>query len=250
MTHPVFGVVFDWGGTLSLPREADRVAMWRRAAEVLDPDRTDDLVRLFCEQEAGFWRRVSASSGSGTLYQLAREVLATAGIRVAQPVLDDALEHYMRGWDVLVEHYSDAASSLARLRERGMRIGMLSNTHWPRAQHERFLRRDGLLHLIEVAVYSSECRWTKPDPHIFRHAAARLGAPRAEEVVYVGDRPIDDIEGAQRAGMRAVLMGDAISETVVPDAAAATLEEVADIVIAWADCESTPLRSSAAAERT
>jgi putative hydrolase of the HAD superfamily len=238
MSRSVTGVIFDWGGTLSLPRAADRPAMWRRAASVICPTRADELARRLCDQEAVFWRRVTATTGSGRLADLVDDVLAEAGIEAEPALVERAIDNYLIGWDSLVEHRSDMRSALERLRRHGLRIGMLSNTHWPRKQHERFLRRDGLLALIDAAVYSSECPWTKPDPRIFRHAAAELGASAPEDVVYVGDRPVDDIEGARRAGMRAILIGDE-TDAVVPDAVVATLDEAADVVLAWANRRAT-----------
>ena len=38
------------------------------------------------------------------------------------------------------------------LRARGLRTGLLSNTHWPRHVHEEWLERDGLLHLLDARV--------------------------------------------------------------------------------------------------
>lgn len=48
----------------------------------------------------------------------------------------------------------------------------------------------------------------KPDPRIFQHALAELGA-RADETVFVGDNPTVDIEGAQAVGMHAIWKRDA-----------------------------------------
>ncbi len=43
----------------------------------------------------------------------------------------------------------------------------------------------------------------KPDAEIFRRAAARLGVA-CQNCIYVGDHPVNDIQGALGAGMRAV----------------------------------------------
>ncbi len=61
----------------------------------------------------------------------------------------------------------------AGLRERGIRIGVLSNTLWPRAVHEEIFARDDVLALIDGAVYTSEVPWTKPHPEAFLAALAR-----------------------------------------------------------------------------
>ncbi|RMG86737.1 MAG: HAD family hydrolase, partial [Candidatus Dadabacteria bacterium] len=45
----------------------------------------------------------------------------------------------------------------------------------------------------------------KPDPEIFHGAARRLGLP-PERILHVGDLVREDLLGAQRAGLRAVLV--------------------------------------------
>ena len=91
-----------------------------------------------------------------------------------------------------------------RLRADGRRIGVLSNTIWPRAWHVGFFERDGIYDLIDGDVYTSEIPWTKPSPHAFRAAMDAVGVVDPARCVYVGDRLFDDIWGAHQAGMRAV----------------------------------------------
>ncbi len=94
----------------------------------------------------------------------------------------------------------------AGLRERGLRIGVLSNTMWPREHHERIFARDEVLTLIDGAAYSCELPVTKPHPDAFRAALAAVGVDDPARAVFVGDRPFDDISGAKAVGMRAVLV--------------------------------------------
>ena len=88
----------------------------------------------------------------------------------------------------------------AALRERGIRIGVLSNTLWPRDHHERIFERDEVLALIDGAVYTSEIAWTKPHAEAFRAALAAVGVADPAEAVFVGDRLFDDIHGAKSVG--------------------------------------------------
>ena len=89
---------------------------------------------------------------------------------------------------------------------------MLSNTIWPRARHEAIFRRDGVLELIDGAVYSSEIEWTKPHAGAFLAALAAVGGSDPAAAVFVGDRLFDDIHGAKSAGMRAIL----VPHSVIP----------------------------------
>ncbi len=102
--------------------------------------------------------------------------------------------------------------------------------------------RDGVLDLIDGAVYTSEIAHAKPHREAFRR---RAGAPSASSdpaaCVYVGDRPYEDVHGAQRAGMRAVLVPHSdipadqqVPVDVVPDAVVHRLVDVLDVVDGWA----------------
>ena len=92
-----------------------------------------------------------------------------------------------------------------RLRGAGLRVGVLSNTIWPRAWHVGFFERDGVYDLIDGDVYTSEIPWTKPSPAGVRGPRwTRSASTDPARCVYVGDRLFDDVWGAQQAGMRAV----------------------------------------------
>jgi putative hydrolase of the HAD superfamily len=96
--------------------------------------------------------------------------------------------------------YDDVAPTLEKLRARGLRLGVISN--WD----ERLRPLLGALKLerfFEVVVVSREFGHHKPAPAIFQHALEELGLP-GEAVLHVGDSIKEDIEGAERAGLRAV----------------------------------------------
>ncbi len=98
------------------------------------------------------------------------------------------------------ELYADALPTLADLRARGLRLGLLSNT-------ARDLEQFVAHHSLDVdAVLTSRVHGkTKPHAAIFKHMLDQLDVA-ADEAVMVGDSPEDDIEGAVAVGMRAVLI--------------------------------------------
>ncbi len=113
---------------------------------------------------------------------------------------------------------------------------MLSNTHWPRTFHERFLERDGLAQLIDARLYTSEMEYQKPHRSAFVAALDALGVDDPGRAVFVGDRPWDDISGAQAAGMRTVLRPNpAIVDTtpVEPDAVIERLPDLLPLIQSW-----------------
>ncbi len=96
--------------------------------------------------------------------------------------------------------YPDAVATLQALRERGLRLVVLSN--WDFSLHE-MLANTGLDALVDGAVSSAEHGIAKPDPAIFAHALALAGVG-AEEAWHVGDSPDADVVGAQAAGVKPV----------------------------------------------
>ena len=89
---------------------------------------------------------------------------------------------------------------LTALRDRGLRLGILSSTPWPAAWHEEWLRRDGVLDLFDACVWSSDL----PSPSRTPRRSGPRSTPSASRdptrAVYVGDRPYDDVSGAKASG--------------------------------------------------
>ncbi len=54
-------------------------------------------------------------------------------------------------------------------------------------------------------VVSEENGWRKPSSHIFQEALKKLQVT-ADEAVYIGDSPIEDIKGAKEAGLKTVFV--------------------------------------------
>ncbi|MEJ5170299.1 MAG: HAD-IA family hydrolase, partial [Fimbriimonadales bacterium] len=63
----------------------------------------------------------------------------------------------------------------------------------------------GLRGYFDCVLASLEVGVEKPDPGIFR-AAERLLGLAPDQIVHIGDHPIDDYEGALRAGWHALLL--------------------------------------------
>ena len=112
--------------------------------------------------ETEHWRLCETSHRSATL----DAVFARAGVTPSAGFLAS----YFSAWDPHTQTDPDVPPLLRELRRRGVKVGVLSNTMWPRAAHERIFGRDGVLELIDGAVYTSEIPWVKPHPEAFRAA--------------------------------------------------------------------------------
>ena len=235
----VEAVIFDWGGTLTPWHSVDLQALWFEYARVYEPSRATDLAVALLGAESALWDRQRASAGADGTGSL-DHVFAAAGVDVASPSHHPALAAYLRAWEPHTFADPDAHEVLTVLRDRGIKVGVLSNTLWPRAHHEAVFARDRLLELIDGAVYTSETPWGKPHADAFRAALAAVGDPPPSRAVFVGDRVWDDIHGAQQVGMRAVLVPHSVLPAeqlvpveVTPDAVVHRLADVAEVVRRW-----------------
>jgi putative hydrolase of the HAD superfamily len=233
-------VIFDWGGTLSIFMDIEMDDMWRLAAKHLaagDPDREDEVRARLVAVEAAAWARIPVDQRSFTLAELLSEASRVLQLDVIDAVLAEAGQGHLDAWTPHIHHDPDARDVLSRLKERGLKVGLLSNTHWPRAFHEHFLDRDGLSPFIDARLYTSELPYSKPHASAFRAALDALGVDDPASAVFVGDRPYDDIYGAQQAGMRGVLKGNCFvpSYDVAPAASIDALPELLAVLDRWSD---------------
>ncbi|HEV8601853.1 MAG TPA: HAD family hydrolase [Gaiellaceae bacterium] len=125
---------------------------------------------------------------------------------------------------------ADALETLAELRRRGHRLGLISvcSQDVPEVWDETPLAGS-----LDETVFSCEVGISKPDPRIYEIACERLDVEPAE-CLFVGDGANDELPGAERAGMTAVQLR-VPGETLTPDgeawegASIESLEEVLEL---------------------
>lgn len=96
--------------------------------------------------------------------------------------------------------YSDAHSTLATLRQKGYKLGIIANQKLGTAER---LKAWGLRQYFDVIAASAEIGYAKPDKKIFEKAFELAGCT-AEESVMIGDRLDHDIIPANALGMKTV----------------------------------------------
>jgi len=236
---PVEAVVFDWGGTLTPWHDIDLVAQWYAYAQVYDPVHGAELAQRLFDAEESFWQRQRETAGQAGTGHL-DGVFEAAGIDLASWQHRDALDAYLDAWEPHTHTHAEVVPLFEALRADGVKVGVLSNTMWPREFHEQVFVRDGVLHLLDGAVYTSETPVGKPHADAFALALQAVGVTDASRVVFVGDRPWDDVHGAQAVGMRAVWVPHSaipehqqVAVDVVPDAVVHSIGDVLDVVRAW-----------------
>jgi putative hydrolase of the HAD superfamily len=240
MTSGVQAVIFDWGGTLTPWHTIDPLEGWLAAVG------DEDLAKRLQDAEREVWLYSVEQHRSATL----DEVFRRAGIAATESMLTA----FHDWWEPHTYTDPDVEPLFTGLHERGIRIGVLSNTIWPRSQHERIFERDEVLALIHGSVYTSEIPWTKPHPEAFRAAMRAVGVTEPGSTVFVGDRLFDDIHGAKEAGMRTVFVphsdippdqlaaveGTVDIAAIEPDAVISRLLDLLPIIDRWRETAAAP----------
>ncbi len=213
MSAPLRAVTFDATGTLfHAPRLGEIYSeVLGRHGLAVSPPEARRLVRevwqeLSIAHPLGGDRFAAHSDGARGWWRRFVERLADR-IRFAGSSLPSApfaaAELYSRfgsasAWEI----YAEVPATLARLRERGLTLGVVSN--WDdRLPH--LLRELGLAPWFETIVHSAAVGREKPDAAIFQAALDRL-AVAAPETLHVGDGVHEDFEGADAAGLHALLL--------------------------------------------
>ena len=134
-----------------------------------------------------------------------REFLPRVGIAVpdTDAAQDELFESYLSEYRAAWRPFPDAIPLLRSLRGEGIRIGVLTNGSGEQQRDK--LAVTGLLPLIDAVCVSEEIGVPKPDPRAFDALAEAMGAPPSD-IVFIGDSPHYDVEGARAAGMRAGLV--------------------------------------------
>jgi putative hydrolase of the HAD superfamily len=98
--------------------------------------------------------------------------------------------------------FPETASTLAQLKAQGVELGIISNFD---SRLFSVMRGLGIEQAFDTVTISSLAQAAKPAPKIFRLALDKH-AVDPEEALHVGDSLRDDVEGAEKAGLHAVLL--------------------------------------------
>ncbi len=134
-------------------------------------------------------------------FDLVKQVFAGRMPESVFPGYFEELYEYFRSADAWLL-YPDVLPTLERLRSMGFRMGLISNFD---SRLREIVANLGIAPFIEQITTAWSAKAAKPDPKIFLKAAAEMGIDPSR-ATHVGDSVQEDIEGAQSAGMNAILI--------------------------------------------
>jgi HAD superfamily hydrolase (TIGR01662 family) len=98
--------------------------------------------------------------------------------------------------------YPDVPDTLRQLHEAGYRLGVVSN--WE-SRLQKLCASHGIDCYFDFWVVSEIEGYSKPHPQLYRRAL-ELADARPDEVLHVGDKLREDVEGAAQVGIKTVLL--------------------------------------------
>ncbi|MCL1978273.1 MAG: HAD family hydrolase [Candidatus Bathyarchaeota archaeon] len=205
----VKAVIFDYIGTIvnciGYSMDASKMKLYTSLVEEGFRVTVDDFLEAYSRAHEkyrviryGEWREVTNAVWVA-------EALNEVGYKVDP---DDA--HIKVALNVFFKDFIDSLRlrvGAVKLFEQAIshgKVGLLSNfTYAPVVYFS--LNKLGVSKYFDTVVVSEENGWRKPSPHIFRDVLERLQVS-ADEAVYIGDSPHEDIKGAKDAGLRTVFV--------------------------------------------
>ena len=195
-------VLFDWGDTLM---------RWAFDVELLAAGHVAGLRAIGQEPNAEVTARFRDAYlpkffAEGVVEEVeypaeVRALLAEFGIEPDDGELLRFLEAEHAAWAPARQLASTTHALLDALRDRGLKLGLVSNAIDPPELLHRDIAELGVTERLDVALFSSEVGRRKPDPLIFERALDALGVAPANALM-VGDRVAIDIAGARALGMK------------------------------------------------
>lgn len=188
-------IFFDFDDTLGVRDTAFRQGLERLVRYYCPHLPEEEILR---RREEMFYHNRTGYGTPMAYIRLVSHFLTKWGLE-AEP--ETALRRLCDGFAADYPLHADVLPTLIRLREMGYKLGLITNGNsYPQ---NRKLDCSGLRPYLDLTVICGDEEVQKPDPLIFRRAAARLGVP-VECCLFVGDHPRHDMQAALDAGMQAV----------------------------------------------
>lgn len=163
----------------------------------------DAFYALFHEILVDSWTEAKKTWAGVNFAKVVAKTLETAKLDMAQIEMEDILRAY--DWQPVpgIRPYDDTHDVLTHLKQNSYKIGLITNSMQPMWMRDIELEAYGLMSYLDTRLTSGDTGYMKPHPYIYLLALKQLNI-RPHEAVFVGDRPSNDIVGANHVGMTSV----------------------------------------------
>jgi len=239
----VDAVLFDYGHTLIYFEDRQTASLHSALAEAYQ--RINHLLTERLAREVPSAQQLLEGVSTQVDLEIARDIeagrleeveiagiydicLRRLGLEVAPQLIEQIMEMEQDAWLAGVRVGPDAVPTLERLRQAGLRTGLVSNAAYlPRLMSAQ-LDYLGLAPHLDSVTWSSAIGWRKPEPRIFLDALGKLQVS-PDRAVFVGDRVREDVRGPKALGMRAVLIREWRQEEDPDHVADHTIHRLGDL---------------------
>lgn len=145
------------------------------------------------------------------------------------PPMQELFDSFNYDYGKNVDMLPGAIDVLKEIKRRGYILGAITNG--VSSLQNMKLDTAGIRDLFDVVVVSGDIGIYKPDRRIFDEAIKRAGV-KNEESLFVGDHPINDVEGALGADMKVIRMnyGDFKGKGLGKKGVFAEIEDIRDVL--------------------
>lgn len=123
--------------------------------------------------------------------------LVEKGMFRTTPCFDEYVSGVLKYFLKTTVKYDFAIPVLKEIREMGIKTALITNGS-PELQYFK-INSLGLLDCFDEIIVSGETPYEKPDTRIFSLMAEKLGT-NTNEMLYIGDHPLNDVDGSRKAG--------------------------------------------------
>jgi putative hydrolase of the HAD superfamily len=237
-------IIFDLDDTLiswANPTQGRKDFTFPRVAKIHSYLRTigleipplDEFWQLIDEAIIAAWTEAKKTWQIKSFGEILYDVFKALELPLDQIDIDEVLRQFDWGPRPGVTIFPDTHSVLQQLQQRGYKLGLLTNSFLPMWMRDAELDSYDLLDYWDARITAADVGYLKPHKKIFLSLLQDLEA-EASKAMFVGDRPKNDIKGANEVGMVSVLMKpDYLHrelEGVIPDHTICCLEELLPIV--------------------
>ena len=210
MKGKIDSIFFDHGGTLFdyYPSNAEVWAnVAKRLGVTIHPD--DPRIQKGMRNQVQKYEKLDKDFlelSKLELQKLNSLVLVAMGVETEGSFDIVNAEFTAREQGKLFQIYPDAPDTLRQIKQKGVKIGLISNIEQNLAPKRRqSLQENDILHYFDVIILSGEVGVKKPDREIFDIALREIGTTNPGEAMHVGDSLRADVRGARNAGIIPIL---------------------------------------------